>query len=73
MLGFRRLRLRAYWVTFARSGDPNGGSRPHWPRFVGHDPRVLALRDTPRVTKDFSVRHNCDQLQFAGLIGVLDR
>lgn len=23
----------AYWAAFAAQGDPNGGSRPSWPRF----------------------------------------
>lgn len=62
--------MRAYWTAFARNGDPNGGGRPHWPRFVGDGSRLLSLQDTPRVTSDFSVRHNCNRLQSAGLIGV---
>jgi para-nitrobenzyl esterase len=62
--------MRAYWTAFARNGDPNGGSRPHWPRFVRDGSRLLSLQDTPRITSDFSVRHNCNRLQSAGLIGV---
>lgn len=29
-----------YWVQFAKTGDPNGGSRPQWPRY---DPAVDRL------------------------------
>jgi para-nitrobenzyl esterase len=30
----------AYWVAFAKAGDPNGGGRPPWPR---HDPATDRL------------------------------
>jgi para-nitrobenzyl esterase len=30
----------AYWVSFAKTGDPNGANRPQWPR---HDPAVDKL------------------------------
>ena len=32
----------AYWVSFAKTGDPNGANRPQWPR---HDPAVDKLID----------------------------
>jgi para-nitrobenzyl esterase len=31
-----------YWTNFAKSGDPNGGSLPKWPRF---DPTARAYVD----------------------------
>jgi para-nitrobenzyl esterase len=28
--------VRGYWISFAATGDPNGGDRPEWPRFSGY-------------------------------------
>jgi para-nitrobenzyl esterase len=25
--------ISAYWVAFARAGDPNGAARPQWPKY----------------------------------------
>jgi para-nitrobenzyl esterase len=29
--------MNAYWVSFARSGDPNGNGRPSWPAYSAKD------------------------------------
>ena len=34
-----------YWVSFARTGDPNGGDRPVWPEFDGKKQAYLELGD----------------------------
>ncbi|MDE0224100.1 MAG: carboxylesterase family protein, partial [Gammaproteobacteria bacterium] len=36
-------RLAGYWVDFARSGNPNGGSRLHWPEYRDEDDRWLVF------------------------------
>jgi para-nitrobenzyl esterase len=35
--------MRTYWTNFAKTGDPNGGSLPGWPRFSGVAPRMLHI------------------------------
>ncbi|MGH6997802.1 MAG: carboxylesterase family protein, partial [Phenylobacterium sp.] len=31
----------AYWVAFAKSGDPNGQGRPHWPAYEAKGDQIL--------------------------------
>ncbi|WP_245315516.1 carboxylesterase/lipase family protein, partial [Bradyrhizobium neotropicale] len=38
-------RLRAYWINFARSGDPNGPDLPHWDAAAKDDRLLLITND----------------------------
>ncbi len=35
--------VTAYWVNFAKHGDPNGPGLPHWPRYERRSDRLLDL------------------------------
>jgi para-nitrobenzyl esterase len=37
--------ISTYWVTFARSGNPNGPGLPSWPAFENTQSKVQYLRD----------------------------
>jgi para-nitrobenzyl esterase len=41
----------AYWVTFARTGDPNGDGRPKWPAYSEKDDVILDFALTGPVAK----------------------
>ena len=50
-------RMQAYWVAFAKTGDPNGQGRPYWPAYRDHAPTVQMLDD--RISTG---RHGSQQL-----------
>jgi carboxylesterase type B len=37
--------ISAYWVQFARTGNPNGEGLPEWPAFTVEVPRTLEIGD----------------------------
>ncbi len=39
--------ISAYWVAFAKTGDPNGPGRPVWPRYDGKDKLLNFTNDGP--------------------------
>jgi len=43
--------MQAYWLQFAKSGNPNGDALPPWPTFVdaGDSPTVMRLAPEPRL------------------------
>jgi para-nitrobenzyl esterase len=43
-------RMGAYWTNFAKTGDPNGSSLPHWTAFSKAGEDTLVLDGAPRVT-----------------------
>jgi para-nitrobenzyl esterase len=37
--------MTSYWVNFAASGNPNGGSLVKWPAYIAKDDQVLEFGD----------------------------
>jgi len=40
--------ISAYWVAFAKTGDPNGGGRPIWPPYDAGDRLINFTNDGPK-------------------------
>ena len=38
--------IQAYWINFARTGDPNGPGLPVWPNFTGENQKVMYFDTT---------------------------
>jgi para-nitrobenzyl esterase len=36
--------IHSYWVNFAKTGDPNGPSLPHWPRYGAKADQLMIFR-----------------------------
>lgn len=47
-----------YWSAFARTGNPNGPERPHWPEFGSSD-TVLGLSADGIAPAPFAEDHRC--------------
>jgi para-nitrobenzyl esterase len=44
--------MSAYWVAFAKTGDPNGGGRLKWPAYRAADDQLIEFKnDGPVIGK----------------------
>jgi para-nitrobenzyl esterase len=55
----------AYWVAFARTGDPNGEGRPRWPAYSEKDDVILEFATTGPAAKPDPWRARLDLVEKA--------
>jgi para-nitrobenzyl esterase len=53
----------AYWVAFARSGDPNGDGRPRWPAYSEQDDVIMEFAATGPAAKPDPWRKRLDLIE----------
>jgi len=51
--------LKDYWTQFAKTGDPNGGELPNWPRYQPDSDRHLEITD-PIAAGSYLFHEECD-------------
>ncbi|MBZ5625033.1 MAG: carboxylesterase family protein [Acidobacteriia bacterium] len=52
--------IQTYWTNFAKTGDPNGGGLPHWPKFDSARRDYLEFTDVGPVARQGLRRQVCD-------------
>jgi para-nitrobenzyl esterase len=52
--------MQQYWTNFAKTGDPNGGQLPVWPKFEASSRAYIQFLDTGPVAKEGLRRKYCD-------------
>jgi para-nitrobenzyl esterase len=52
--------MQEYWTNFAKTGDPNGGKLPRWPKFDPAARGYLDFTDAGPVAKEGLRRNVCD-------------
>jgi para-nitrobenzyl esterase len=52
--------IRHYWINFAKTGDPNGGSLVKWPKFDATKRAYIDFVNAGPVAKEGLRRQVCD-------------
>jgi para-nitrobenzyl esterase len=55
--------IESYWTNFARTGNPNGGTLPEWPRFDQTQSFIAFTQDGKVVANSALRRQQCDLLR----------
>jgi len=61
--------MMAYWVNFARTGDPNGPGLPQWPTYRAATDQSLDLSDSVRLESGL-YRQECDFIDWTSRFGL---
>jgi para-nitrobenzyl esterase len=52
--------MQQYWTNFAKTGDPNGGQLPTWPKFDAVSGAYLQFTYAGPIAKEGLRRSYCD-------------